>query len=99
MKMLLARLVGKKPTTTPIRVEVFTRAQCSCCDKAMEVLKPFTRRFSLTIETIDVDADSVLKEKYDLLVPVVVINGRERFRGSINPILLERILWSEGRGD
>ena len=99
MKTLFARLVRRKPASKPIRVEVYTRAQCSCCDKAMELLKPFTRRFSLTIKTIDVDADSALKEKYDLLVPVVAINGRERFRGSINPILLERILWSEGRGD
>ena len=63
------------------------------------MLKTYKKRFPLAIETIDVDADPALKAKYDLLVPVVAINGRERFRGAVNPTLLERVLRAESRGD
>jgi hypothetical protein len=43
---------------------------------------------------IDIDADPALREQYNECVPVVVIDGRERFRGSVNEVLLKRLIRS-----
>jgi hypothetical protein len=49
------------------------------------------------LEAIDVDGDPALVERYGLTVPVVTVNGKERFRGGVSPALLERLLRAESR--
>ena len=49
----------------------------------------------LAIEEVDIDADTVLREKYNDWVPVVTIDGRERFRGRVDEILLRRLLQNQ----
>jgi glutaredoxin len=46
---------------------------------------------------IDIDADPELIRRYGACVPVVAIDGKERFRGSVSPVLLKRLLQSHGR--
>jgi glutaredoxin len=67
---------------------VYTRKGCHLCDEAVELL----RNFGLQPELIDVDADPQLREQYNECVPVVWIDGKPRFRGRVNRVLLERIL-------
>ena len=52
-----------------------------------------THRF--TLERIDVDAEPELAARYGNLVPVVAANGKVRFRGAINRVLLDRLLRAE----
>jgi glutaredoxin len=72
----------------PHQVLLFTRAGCHLCEEAEELLV----RYGLTPLKIDVDADPQLREKYDTCVPVVVMDGKERFRGHVNEVLLKRLL-------
>ena len=72
----------------PHQVLLFTRAGCHLCEEAEALLV----RHGLTPLKIDVDADPQLREKYDTCVPVVVIDGKERFRGRVNEVLLKRLL-------
>ena len=72
----------------PHQVLLFTRAGCHLCEQAEEVL----RRHGLVATPIDIDADPQLRKRYDTCVPVVVIDGKERFRGQVNEILLQRLL-------
>lgn len=58
------------------------------CDDAKALLE----RYDITPIEVDVDGDPALVEKYNTCVPVVVIDGRERFRGRINEVLLRRLL-------
>jgi glutaredoxin len=44
---------------------------------------------------IDVDRAEELKQAHGTRVPVVVVNGRERFHGRVNRALLERLLAAE----
>ena len=67
---------------------LYTRAGCHLCDDAHLLLL----RHGLTVETVDIDGDAELRERYDQCVPVVWIDGRERFRGRVSEILLKRIL-------
>jgi hypothetical protein len=39
----------------------------------------------------DVDDDPELASQYGESVPVVTVNGKIRFRGRVNPVLLERL--------
>jgi glutaredoxin len=70
------------------QVLLFTRNGCHLCEEAEALLV----RHGLAPLKIDVDSDSQLREKYDTCVPVVVIDGKERFRGRVNEILLKRLL-------
>ena len=54
----------------------------------LEVLE----RYGLRPELIDIDSDPQLRERYTTCVPVVIIDGKERFRGRVNEVLLRRLL-------
>jgi hypothetical protein len=51
----------------------------------------------LRLDQVDIDAKEDLRAKFDTCVPVVEIDGRIRFRGRVNPILLRRLLFSLDR--
>lgn len=70
------------------RVLVYSRDGCHLCEEAMKVLS----RHGLTPQVIDIDADDALRNRFTECVPVVEINGRIRFRGRINEVLLRRVL-------
>ena len=72
----------------PRQVLLFTRTGCHLCDEAEAILI----RHGLSPQKLDVDANPVLLERYDTCVPVVVIDGKERFRGQVNEVLLKRLL-------
>jgi glutaredoxin len=97
MSTLLNRLLRRpeKQKTAHLAFTVYSRAGCACCDKAMKVLKEAQRRFGFTIDEVDIDHDPDLVAKYNTEVPVVTVNGKVRFRGVVNPALLERLLAAE----
>jgi len=72
-------------------VVVYTRAGCHLCDDAARLLAAF----GLAPRFVDIDADPQLRALHTDWVPVVEIGGRIRFRGRIDPVLLERILRTE----
>ena len=69
-------------------VVVYSRQGCHLCELAEEILC----RHGLSVKTIDIDDDPALRQKYTDCVPVVVIDGKERFRGRVNGVLLKRLL-------
>ena len=71
-----------------VRVRVYTRPNCLLCDEAFHLL----RRHGLRPLAVNIDADPELRTRFDLLVPVVEIEGRIRFRGRVNEVLLRRLL-------
>ena len=48
--------------------------------------------YGFSIHEIDIDKQPKLLEKYDTCVPVVEIDGKVRFRGTINEVLLVRLI-------
>ena len=98
MTTLLRRLRTKsKPRLAGLRVVVYTRAQCCCCHKALDTLRAYQGRHGFAIEEVDVDTDPELAAEYGLSVPVVAIDGKVRFKGVVNPILLDRLIDAEAR--
>jgi len=78
--------------TQAVAVTLYTRAGCGCCRTALGVLEAERRRGGMTLELVDVDADSRLAEAYGAFVPVVAVGGKVRFRGVVNPVLLRRLI-------
>jgi glutaredoxin len=99
MRSLLSRWTRPRRAgySQPIEITVYTRANCCCCHKALELLERYRRRHRLAIRTVDVDADPALAERYGTMVPVVSVAGKVRFKGVVNPVLLERLLTAERR--
>lgn len=71
-----------------MNVVLYTRKGCCLCDQAKLVLE----NYGMTPREVDIDDDPELRSRYTDCVPVVEIEGRERFRGRIDEILLRRIL-------
>lgn len=83
-----------RPSRSGIRfrqVLVYSRAGCHLCDEAVAVLAQH-HRWLPRITAIDVDTDPRLVEKFGTCVPVVVCDGKVRFRGRVRPELLHRLL-------
>ena len=100
MLSLLARWTRKRPEVdlSHLSVTVYTRAACCCCHTALDLLRDYQGRFGFAIETVDIDADPALVERYNTTVPVVAFDGKVRFKGVVNPVLLDRLLAAESRG-
>jgi glutaredoxin len=81
-----------------VEVRMYTRQGCHLCEEAWQTLQRARERYDFRLETADVDADPALVAAYGECVPVVTVNGVVRFRGAVNPVLLERLLRAEQRG-
>jgi len=75
------------------QVVLYTRQGCHLCEEALAILQ----RHSLSPTLVDIDGVPELRERYNECVPVVEINGKERFRGRVNEVLLMRLLATEWR--
>jgi hypothetical protein len=71
-------------------VMLITRQGCHLCEEAKATL--LAEAADLRITETDVDGDPALKELYGECVPVVLIDGKVRFRGRVNRVLLRRLL-------
>jgi glutaredoxin len=79
-----------------VEVVFYTRAGCHLCDDAKTILSQQQEDYGFALTVVDIDTDPALAERYGECVPVVVVNGRERFRGHVNPLLFARLLKSLG---
>lgn len=69
-------------------VVLYSRDGCHLCDDALAILQ----RHGQTPRIVNIDDDPRLVSLYDTCVPVVEIDGKERFRGQVNEVLLRRLL-------
>jgi glutaredoxin len=72
-------------------VTMYTRQGCHLCESAWDLLADEQRRHGFSLEKVDVDTDPALAAEHGLHVPVVAVNGKVRFRGVVNAVLLKRL--------
>ena len=72
-------------------VVLYTRKRCHLCDDAKLLLRTYARWLPTPVE-VDIDGDEELKEQFNTCVPVVEIDGKVRFRGIVDEILLRRLI-------
>ncbi len=93
MAGLWRRLFRRPETSEPHSCILYTRQGCCLCDEAEAVLTAH----GLAPQKVDIDQDDDLRSRYNECVPVVVIDGRERFRGRVDQRLLRRLLKRRGQ--
>jgi glutaredoxin len=69
-------------------VLIYSRPNCHLCHDAIAVVE----EAGLRPMVVDIDQDEELRRRYGECIPVVVIDGVERFRGRVDRRLLRRIL-------
>ena len=98
LRLLYAWRWRRAPVLARLQVTMYTRRACHLCAEAWEQLRSAQARYGFGLTATDVDADPKLRAQYDACVPVVVVNGKVRFRGRINAVLLDRLLRAEAAG-
>jgi glutaredoxin len=71
-----------------MNVTLYKREGCHLCEEAHEMLL----NHGLEPAMVDIDNDLALREKWNACVPVVEIDGKVRFRGRVDAVLLRRLL-------
>ena len=92
--LLRAPQQSREPeSTTPLfkTCELLTRPGCELCDDAMNVLITFQNVLP-AITTIDITDNPQLTRQFGESIPVVMLDGRVRFRGAVDPMLMQRIV-------
>lgn len=70
---------------------VYVREECHLCDDAMQLLQSY-QQWLPQPNLIDIDGDPSLVQKFGTCIPVVAFDGKIRFRGRINELLLRRLI-------
>lgn len=72
-------------------VVLYSRPGCGLCDRAREVLEAQRARTSFVLEEVDISGDDALELEYGVRIPVVTMDGRERFELEVDPAELARL--------
>ena len=62
-----------------MRVVLYSRPGCRLCDAAREVIAAERARATFEFEEVDISLDDALEIEYGIRIPVVTIEGEERF--------------------
>lgn len=75
-------------------VTVFTRENCHLCEEALSTIRRVAGEVGrpVDLETVDVDEDADLRERYGERVPYVLVDGRPAFKFRVDEADLRRRL-------
>jgi glutaredoxin len=74
------------------RVVLYSRPGCHLCDVARDVLLSVRGRSPFDFEEVDIEHDDALELEFGIRIPVVAVDGEERFEVTIDEGELARIL-------
>ena len=75
-----------------MRVVLYSRAGCHLCDAARDVLLAERSRSPFDLVEVDVGGDDDLERRYGIRIPVVEIDGDERFEYEVDAAALVAIV-------
>ena len=78
-----------------IELVLYSRADCELCREMEIVVEQEMARFEARLEKIDIDGNPELKQRFDLEVPVLFVNGRKAFKYRCTPRELRKRLSRE----
>ncbi|WP_099361816.1 glutaredoxin family protein [Fredinandcohnia onubensis] len=75
-----------------MQVTMYSKENCSLCTKAEQVIEELSGEFPLVLNEIDIYKDDVLLEKYQIMIPVIEIDGTEVEYGIIHKEVIQEYL-------
>ena len=76
----------------PREVVLYTRKGCGLCDDASVELVALSAELGFVYEERDIDAEPILRERYNDVIPVVTVNGTELARAPFTSDHLRKLL-------
>ena len=78
------------------KITVMSKPNCHLCENAMKAVQGVVgQHIACLIEEIDITQDPDLLDKYHADVPVIIVDGVERFRHVVDPDKLARLFYDE----
>jgi glutaredoxin len=74
------------------RVVMYSRSTCGLCDEAREAILEARAEHPFEYEEVFVDGHQELENRYGQRVPVVLVDGEERFDLRVDPLELRAVL-------
>jgi glutaredoxin len=73
-------------------ITLYTRKHCHLCEQAKEAISELKKDYPFILEEIDIDQSDELTERYGLMIPVLLINGKEEAFGQISKFIISKRL-------
>jgi glutaredoxin len=78
------------------KITIMSKPGCHHCEVALQTVQTVVgANIPVIIEEIDITQDLELLEKYRNDIPVVLVDGVERFRHTIDPDTLAQLFYDE----
>ena len=61
----------------PLEVTLYTRPGCHLCDEAKAQIMPLLRAAGARLREVNIDADELLRQRYNVDVPVLFLGARK----------------------
>jgi hypothetical protein len=68
---------GRLELAAPLDVTLYTRPGCHLCDEAKGQIAPLLRSAGARLREVNIDADDVLRGRYNVDVPVLFLGARK----------------------
>lgn len=69
-----------------IKLTLFTKEKCGLCEEAKEAIHLLQSDYEIEVNEIDIYSDDALLEEYQLMIPVIQMNGETVAYGRIHKI-------------
>jgi hypothetical protein len=80
-----------------VDVVLYARAGCHLCDVARGVILAERVRTPFAFEEVDIETSDDLTKEYGIRIPVVRVDGVERFEISVDPAAFAQLVVSSPR--
>jgi hypothetical protein len=77
-------------------VSMYSRRRCGLCDEARATILAERERTPFEFREVFIDGDDDLERAYGLRVPVVEVDGEERFEYHVDPTTFRRLVGGSG---
>ncbi len=78
------------------KITIMSKPGCHLCEAAVRVAQGVVgTHIAVLIEEVDITQDIELLEKYRHDIPVVLVDGVEKFRHTVDPDKLARLFYNE----
>ena len=69
-----------------IKFTLFTKENCGLCEEAKEAIRSVKSDYEIEVNEIDIYSNDALLEEYQLMIPVIQMNGETVAYGKIHKI-------------
>jgi len=69
-----------------IKLTLFTKENCGLCEEAKDAIRLVQSEYEIEVNEIDIYSDDALLEEYQLMIPVIQMNGETVAYGKIHKI-------------